>query len=313
MKNDNKNIIFLKNTKKVYGLYYNRENRDKNLLFISDSFFTFLKNNKLSLDLKKGKSITNLLAENKISDEIFIILSGIAYHLRDKKLFDSISKFVLKNKKELSSKVYYRILHNMATWQSAEEKRSDIAIKYNLEVISNYKIHKDRGLYLKARHGLTRDKKLLPIQKAKDYLKIAEGFREEKDYYEEIRSLLEAGRSYLDLAKQQGFELIAFQNLSKAKEIVLRSLKEAKDLKYSNVELLAYKILKEIYEVRVKKINNINSDKKRKTIEDNIGLIYKQDRKKIKSLDGKIKELTKLIDYKSKHEDRYKESFFNHI
>lgn len=66
MKDNSKNVIFLKNIKKVYSLYYNRENRDKNLLSISDNFFIFLKNNKLSLDLKNGKSVINLLVEKEI-------------------------------------------------------------------------------------------------------------------------------------------------------------------------------------------------------------------------------------------------------
>lgn len=277
--------------------------------------------NDLKIDIENGKEIIEFLRELKIPEESLLFCVNAAYHLRDKENLDVFLGIIFKNVEILIDKrIYFRVLHILASWKEAVEHNSKESIKLNMEVVANTK-ESDPVYYIKAKFGLSYSKPLAPRQKVEDFLYFAKEFKKYGNIHDSFRATAEASRAMLDLSKQQGIEDIAFGNIEKSKEIALIALKIAKDVGYPNLEIIASDILSAIYLERLKKLdlmgnkikNTRNISKEYKQRYNIFSKIFKGDDKKSESFKKRAEELRKIYKYETIFNKQYNEAHFNHI
>lgn len=318
--NEVKKIIeFFKDFKAIRSLIVWRGSEGEYLKLVITGFDEILKY--LQVDYGDSKKIIQEIKKLNISEEVLFFCVEAAYHLRDKERFDLFCNIILENKDILNEKrVYYRVLHHLASWKEAIEHKTEESIELNMEVIANTK-DIDPVFYLKAKFGLSYNKSLAPKQKAKDFLNLVEEFKKYNDLPDSFRATVEAARAILDLSRQQGVDDIAFENIDYAKGIALESLKIAKDIGYPNLEIIAGEVMSSIYQERLKKIKlvkkNIEDDKsiskEYKQKYEILAKTFKDDNKKEESYRKRTEDLRMVYGYNTKFNNQYKESYFNHI
>lgn len=289
------------------------------LELVSEGFEKILNANNIKLEVEEGADIITFLQKKEISEEVIHLLGEIAYHQRNKELLYKTKDILTENRNLLKSdKAYFRALHTLATWKEGVEHDSEESLKLNMEVIRNIK-ESDPIFYLKAKTGMTYNKTLLPKQKVADFLQNSKELLILGDGYDAFRVKVEAARAMLDLARQQGVEDIAFESLDKAKHIALDSLKIAKDIGYSNLEIVASETLESIYRERIKKINSMEELLK-KTIQKKdlrkrfikFSKMLKGDKRKAESFQKRTLELREKYQYGTIFNKKYKEEYFKH-
>jgi len=275
------------------------------LNLIVSGFLFFLNDNNLLIQKSSDQEkIIKIIQEKIGNEEVLVFVSSVAYHLRDKDLFNLIFETVKKNKDILKQQnIYYWILHNVSSWQETVEDNSEESITLNKEIISNISQKSNTLLWLKAKVGLTYSKKILPKQKVDDYLTLVEQFRKIGYLYEVYRVEVEAARALVDLSRHQSEDELVFANLEKAKDIALEAFKVSKDIAYPNLEIISALILAYIYQERYNKSRNANQEIQKK---------YKNDKRKADSYNKQAEEFRAIFVYQTIYKPRYKETHFNY-
>lgn len=301
--------------KALRSLIISRGPQGIKLRLIDDGFKLLIKKDRIQISQVK---IIPWLLKNKIPEIDLVILAEVYFHLRDKNNFDILFNLIEDNKDKFNDpSVYYWILHTQASWESSVEDNSDKAIDLNKKVVADINIHNDQVLYWKAKFGLTYNKKLLPKQKAKDYLEFAREMKRLDSDFHAFKMEIEAARALLDLSKQQKENDESFLNLEKAKVIALEALKVSKEIGYVNLEIISCEILSRIYFERIRKISSLEeelSKKKTNKKELNKKVIalkkrYKTDQRKLESFLQQSEELRKEFVYESKVGNKYKSTY----
>lgn len=305
---------FLQDQKATKSFVIARGENNNFLNLISESFQIIMKKNEIASWDDNFEQFIKLLHDKKIPEMVLYDLISVYYHKRESKSFLSLTETVLKNKNLLKHQtVYFGILHAYASWQEAVEKKFGLSIEKNTEVILGIDKKIDKHLYLKAKFGITYNKELLPKQKIIDFLMLADDLMEINNFPDAFRAIIEAGRAYLDLARQQGIKQEVFSTLDNAKDISLKALKIAKDIKYPNLEIIATEIMSDIYKIRIEKYQTyIKNHGKDEFIKD-IANKFKDDKRKMNSFLKKELELRKKYNYQTKFKEKYKKTFYSHI
>lgn len=309
----------MQDRKVLRSLIVSRGAEGCNLKMILNGLEILLASKNMKLD-ESVEKVLNVLQIYKISPDFIYLFAETAFHLRESVLFEKLSKIVFSQKEKIGDKAFYYMLHTDASWQAAKCCDSEKALAENLETI-NWAKKNDPVLYLKAKFGLTYNKKLLPKDKARDFNEIAEQMENYGDLVDAFRAKSESARSYLDIAKQQWIDDIAFDSLEYAKEIALEALRIAKTLGYPNLEINASEVLGGIYAERIKKITlmqdqigkNSQTPKEFTKKYKELASAYKDDLRKNKSFHARVEELRKKYKYETVFNKRYKDTHFSHI
>lgn len=192
-------------------------------------------------------SLINVLHKKNIPEQILNELAHIAFHLRDKKTFFDIWKFIERNRDHFENKrVYVRAIHDLASWHSVHGDK-ELARKENKQALELARKEKEPIIETKAKFGLSYNKnELKPRELAEDFLVYAETLGKHNLGYDAVRAKIEAARAMLKWALRQD-KKERKKRLLETKNIALDALKSAKDLRYPNSEILAREVLAAVY------------------------------------------------------------------
>jgi hypothetical protein len=246
----------LQNPEAVHGLVLRIGAKGRNLELLEQSFNFLLKTRfgagaELSeFESSKGPELIGFIREVGLPEQILTEISECAFHAGEDKKFFKILKFIYLNQEHFQNQqVVARAIHDMASWQGTHQHK-ETAISLNQEALGMARKTGDVILERKVQAGLSINKTLPPRLRAEDLVKIATELelKEKGVDYDAVRLRIEAAGALLELAKRQTGSLRE-ENLIKAKNLALeQGLKGVMEIDYPKAEILARRILTDIYE-----------------------------------------------------------------
>lgn len=239
-------LAYFQDTKLLRSLVVRRGENNKYFDLIEKSFNLLLE--KASIDLTSNDDgLLEFLHNSDISEQVLAELENIAYHRRDKNKFFQLISIIKKFENQLENKnVLARSAHDLATWFNADGE-IEKAIEENKHALELARKYEEPVIELKSKFGITYNKhKLKSRLRAEDFLNYSSELKKNGLDYDSVRAKIEAAKALCASALKQEKNQKE-SGLSKAKDIALEALKEAKDIQYPNAEILARKVLGEIY------------------------------------------------------------------
>lgn len=262
-----------------------------------------------------SKEVVKKVHQKELPETVLNDDMRISYHLSLKERFERVLNVIQEAKDDLQNpSVYWEAQHDWASWEDSRNQNPVRAIELNTGVIEEIDKEEFPNLYWKCRFGLTYQKKLKPRQKLEDYLLILREFERLGNLPDAFRAAVEAAQAALELSKRQGVSGEAFESLIQAKDLALESLRIARELEYSNLEIIARNALAEIYQQRVEKVATLGASgwgrlKKLNPELEVLEEVLKSPQKELKkqeSFRNQSKGKKKEADYQTTLERRYK-------
>lgn len=199
----------------------------------------------------KGSEIIDFIHEYKIPEEALTEYLDIAYHKRDKVLFNHLLTIIFDNEEKLSDKsIIGRALHNLATWKAAAEKNIDEALNYQGRALMAARAAGDKKLEEKIKYGFTFAKNLKPKDKIAGYEKVISGMEALDHKYDAMKARVDESLARVDLAQRQKgtkqFDLRT-ENLDAAKKLALVAYDFSLAQGISNLEVMSLEALSKIH------------------------------------------------------------------
>jgi hypothetical protein len=253
---------FLSNSTIRSSLVYDRGRKNKNQLLFLDSFNSILEkessgDNLITID---GQRLIEIVHSNNIPEETLLDLVSIAYHIRDEKLFYKlINEVILENRDKFREQLIIDYAeHHLATWKGIVEMNKAEMLSMN-DIIKNRT--EDENLRIKADYGRTFSSENIKVPEKigifKD--KILPGLENENNFRDAIRAKQEIATLYLVKAKNiknnSGKNDISSKNeidnlVEEIIKISQETLDSSKEIAYSNAEIIAFRLLADVYEFR---------------------------------------------------------------
>jgi len=242
------------------SLITNRGKKSENQILLLEAMNNLISSfsDKENLSTIDGKRLIDILHKENIPETFLLDAISSAYHIRDRNLFYKlINEVVLNNRSLLKDDLTIEYAkHHLATWKGVVELNKEEARLINDKIGQETE---DSILQTKAKYGRVINSENIKIrEKGKIFEnEIIPGFSQEKDYADKSRAIQELALINLTKAKNINTSLkpsnlkdreTRDKLIEKTIEMSEEALKIAKEIGYSNAEIVSYRILADAYE-----------------------------------------------------------------
>lgn len=204
--------------------------------------------------------VFDILSKYALPEQLIAELSDVLFHERNRPAFFYLSDNIVKNQDKIKNKaVIAKTKHNLATWAENVDNDNNLSLSLNREALGLAREAGDVILEKKIKFGLKNTKLktdiggegIKPAERLKDYLELAEFFIKHNCEHEAGRAYIEAGVGAFDLACLQSNDSARTneyqKNISQAKKLAETSLKIGEKYEYTNIIILSFDLLSNIY------------------------------------------------------------------
>ena len=253
-------ILFNPQTRE--SLIDNRGRKNKHQLLLLESFDALIKksskeDNLLSIN---GRRLVEIMQAENIPESILLDVASVAYHSRNEKFFYKLINEVILDNRDMfrDETIMDYAKHHLATWKGVVE------LGKAESAVINDQVGKETGdptLKTKTQYGRVLSSENIKLsEKGKIFQnEIIPDFDEQGNNIDKIRAMQELAAINLAKARNLNKNLnktnlkekeIRDRLIEESLEIAQETLESAKEVGYSNAEIVSYRILADIYEFR---------------------------------------------------------------